>query len=510
MIGVNICIIDDGFMLPAQAANLGSHSYFSGAAIKVLTSQVWEKDQPLKELCDTIIDQQKEDGSPAWSVSGFRLPGFFRDAFEAGKYRSDLIVFDWEYAGANVDQIDELKFILSKSHAHVIIFTGADKDAEIRAVLDDDLSQYRGRVELLDKSQGGVSQHARLMEILQQKQSNNFSFKFGTELRSAVSLSLDNVLCRLAELDIDRVLKILSEQDNDPIDADLKEMIGEKLKEGIKGNAKLREQLVSAKLDEAKAAELLEIISEAVKTDVASLEMTHTSDDVAPAEGDDPEQSRVMEQLWSYRLYHKPTDDVVRSGDVISPTGGDGSELYLVVTPPCDLAKFWKSTDGRMVVFRLEEIVPGNENLKTRANQLKPINNIRKAFRTGRISSLTNGQSLNSNLPGKPYLLPLVPVNGALRSYLLNSHGISNFKIEVPEAMTADGQRNVLSSAALHYDNLDFDLVTKISDPFCGAILGAALSDLSGWGVADFPTALQTAFSKNLDASLGGDENGEA
>ena len=38
MNGINICIIDDGFMLPARDANLETHSYFSGAAIQVLTS----------------------------------------------------------------------------------------------------------------------------------------------------------------------------------------------------------------------------------------------------------------------------------------------------------------------------------------------------------------------------------------------------------------------------------------------------------------------------------------
>lgn len=155
MIGTNICIIDDGFMLPAVDANLQSHSYFSGAALKVLTAQDWDKDHPLKELCDTLVDQLDENQEPVWSVAGFRLPEFFKRAFEEGKYRSDLIVFDWEY-GDEVDQVSELKFILDNSHAHVIIFTGADKDEEIRAVLEEGLSEYSSRIKLLDKETDGA------------------------------------------------------------------------------------------------------------------------------------------------------------------------------------------------------------------------------------------------------------------------------------------------------------------------------------------------------------------
>ncbi|MFU1478714.1 hypothetical protein ACM25N_13840 [Roseovarius sp. C7] len=86
MIGTNICIIDDGFMLPAVDAKLQSHSYFSGAAIEVLIARDWDKDQALKELCNTLLEKRDEHGEPVWSLSGFRLPQFFQRAFKRYSY----------------------------------------------------------------------------------------------------------------------------------------------------------------------------------------------------------------------------------------------------------------------------------------------------------------------------------------------------------------------------------------------------------------------------------------
>ncbi|MCK0143001.1 hypothetical protein [Aliiroseovarius sp. F20344] len=501
MIGTNICIIDDGFMLPAVDANLQSHSYFSGAALKVLTAQDWDKDHPLKELCDTLVDQRDENQEPVWSVAGFRLPEFFKRAFEEGKYRSDLIVFDWEY-GDEVDQVSELKFILENSHAHVIIFTGADKDEEIRAVLEEGLSEYSSRIELLDKETDGASQHQKLKELLEEKHANNFSFKFGSSLRSSVNRSLDGVLHKLSALDLDKVVKILAAQDNDPIDADLKEMIGEKLKEKVKSSDKFRQLIDEQVLSEEVSSELLEIVAEVIKTDIASLELEHDGGD--PQELDEND-IKIMEQLWSYRLYHRPADNVVRGGDIILPKDGDGSELFLVLTPPCDLAKFWNKTDGKLAVVKLELLNDQNQGLRERAKRFKKLGEIRKKLKPG-VSSLTNGEPLNV-LPGRSFLIPLVPLKNdleiTLRNYRANSHSLSSIDVPLPDAPA-----EALPKAALRYDHLEFSRVTKLSDPFCGAIIGATLSNLSGWGVADYPRELSGKFGQHFSESLKDPANG--
>ncbi|MFU1478709.1 hypothetical protein ACM25N_13810 [Roseovarius sp. C7] len=283
--------------------------------------------------------------------------------FKDGKYRSDLIVFDWEY-GDDVDQIEELRFILENSHAYVVIFTGADKDADIRAVLADDLREFAGRVELLDKEAGGESQHGRLVELLETQQASNFAFKFGTSLRASVYRSLDSVLHKLSALNLDKVVRVLATQDNDPINADLKEMIGEKLKEKIKADEGFAKLIQSGSITEAASTEILEIVSEVIKTDLASVGLEHTSDNATDLEEGDHE---IMEHLWSYRLYHNPADTVVRSGDILQSNDGGEDTLYLVLTPPCDLAQFWNKTDGKLAVVKLELLPPENEELRQRA-----------------------------------------------------------------------------------------------------------------------------------------------
>lgn len=506
MIGTNICIIDDGFLLPAVDANLESHGYFSGAAIKVLTARDWEKDHPLKELCDTLVDQRDQYQNPVWSVAGFRLPEFHKQAFEEGKYRSDLIVFDWEY-GDGVDQVAELKFILENSHAHVIIFTGADKDEEVRAVLKEGLSEYSSRIELLDKETDGKSQHQRLKDLVEEKRDNNFSFKFGSSLRSSVNRSLDGVLHKLSALDLDKVVKILAVQDNDPIDADLKEMIGEKLKEKVKNSDKFRALIEAQQVSEPVSTELLEIVAEVIKTDIASLELDHSGENEQELDAND---LKIMEQLWSYRLYHSPSDDVVRGGDIILPAGGDGRELFLVLTPPCDLAQFWSKTDGNLAVIKLELLPDQNDELRERAKLFKKLGSVRNGLKPG-VSSFTNGEKLNS-LPGKSFLIPLVPMETnntvTLQNYRANSHSLSSLAVPLPGDLTEQGvTARQRETAALRYGHFGYSRVAKISDPFCGAILSASLANLAGWGVADYPPELAGQFGLHFSDSLKEPEN---
>lgn len=507
MIGTNICIIDDGFMLPAVDAKLQSHSYFSGAAIEVLTARDWDKDQALKELCNTLLEKRDEHGEAVWSLSGFRLPQFFQRAFKDGKYRSDLIVFDWEY-GDDVDQVEELRFILENSHAYVVIFTGADKDADIRAVLDDDLKDFAARIELLDKEAGGESQHGKLLELLEDQQANNFAIKFGASLRASVNRSLDSVLHKLSALNLDKVARVLATPDNDPIDADLKEMIGEKLKEKVKADERFAMLVDARSISEEASTELLEIVSEVIKTDVASLELEHAAEHAADLEEGDHE---IMEHLWSYRLYHSPADTVVRSGDIIQRNDGNGETLYLVLTPPCDLAQFWNKTDGKLAVVKLELLPAENENLRRRALLFKKSGSL-KDLKTRGVSSLTNGEPLNV-LPGRSFLVPLVPVkrNDAveLLNYRMNSHSLTSIDVPLPAGLTAEGvgirERAI---AALRYEHLEFLRITKISDPFCSAILGATLSNLAGWGVADYPNDLAARFGKHFETSMKDPQNG--
>ena len=333
----------------------------------------------MKALCDALIGEVDDAGNRVWSVSGFRMPEFFKEAFEAGKYRSDLIVFDWDY-GDGVDPIQELRFILESSHAHVIIFTGTDKKSDIETVLNDELNKFLGRVELLEKEVDDSSQHLRLLEIIKEKQLNNFAFKFSAELRSAVNQSLDGVLHRLAALDISKVIKILAEHDNDPVDADLKEMIGEKLKEKIKASEHFKRLVASGAIDEGASSEVLEVVAEVIKTDIASLELDHTAEGQTALNDDD---AKIMEELWSYRLYHHPSDGVVRSGDIMVAEGGDFSELLLVLTPPCDLARFWKATDGCLAVLKLSEILDQDFTLRDRAKRFKGLGDIRGKLKGG-------------------------------------------------------------------------------------------------------------------------------
>jgi hypothetical protein len=99
-------------------------------------------------------------------------------------------------------------------------------------------------------------------------------------------------------------------------------------------------------------------------------------------------------------------------------------------------------------------------------------------------------------------LVPVLRAGGKLRNYILNAHSITNIAIEVPAAMRAENQRKALNQAALRYDHIAYTRVAKISDPFCGAMLGAVLSNLSGWGVADYPSDFKNRLGSSLGSAL--------
>ena len=116
----SVCIIDND--IPAagsQAQSLGikDSDLLNASNLQLLLSQETWTDEVIKNLTQTLLDQKDADGiSPKWEVYGFTNPSFYINSIDNGFFRSDLVVFDWEYpgaaAGSGTDSESILKEIL--------------------------------------------------------------------------------------------------------------------------------------------------------------------------------------------------------------------------------------------------------------------------------------------------------------------------------------------------------------------------------------------------------------
>ena len=154
----------------------------------LLQREAWG-DEVLRKLIEKLLAQKDENGvTPKWEVYGFTNPSFYINAINNGSFRSDLLVFDWEYPGAqntpgsNSESI--LKEILDRTFCLVFIFSKADKKAEIEEILaKPEFQPYKERLKYLDKSTPEGDQTDTLLHSADQMYENNFSFKFAGVLR---------------------------------------------------------------------------------------------------------------------------------------------------------------------------------------------------------------------------------------------------------------------------------------------------------------------------------------
>ena len=100
----SVCVIDNDIPASgAQAQELAIRDFelLNASNLQVLLQREAWGDEVLRKLIEKLLDQKDNDGvTPKWEVYGFTNPSFYINAINNGFFRSDLLVFDWEYPGA--------------------------------------------------------------------------------------------------------------------------------------------------------------------------------------------------------------------------------------------------------------------------------------------------------------------------------------------------------------------------------------------------------------------------
>lgn len=185
----SVCIIDD--KIPASGIEgIRDSDLLNASNLQLLLQQeaLWT-DHVIKNLVKTLLEQKDTDNvTSKWDVYGFTNPSFYINTLNDGLFRSDLIVFDWEYpgtgSGSGTDSERILKEILENTFCLIFIFSGADREAEIRTVLaKPEFQEYKERLHYLDKTVSGADQTNVLLTKAEEMYGNNFSFTFAAELK---------------------------------------------------------------------------------------------------------------------------------------------------------------------------------------------------------------------------------------------------------------------------------------------------------------------------------------
>jgi hypothetical protein len=457
----SVCVIDNdipAFGPEAQELGINDSSLLNGSNLQLLLQRATWQDSVIKNLIETLLTQTEQDGiSPKWDVYGFTHPSFYINSINDSFFRSDVIVFDWEYPGTqNAGETNSesiLHEIVERTFCLVFIFSKVDKKDEIDALLaKPEFRPYKERLYYLDKAVANVDQTGTLLRKSDEMYAQNFSFKFAGILRRRSVQCADHILSDMGRASLNDVKNLIAVGDGGK--KDFIDFLAERFRSSIAG---------------PNVYELVEEIP--IK---------------APAPAVDAE---LASRVWSYRLYFQQQtgDDLVRRGDIVAA----GGEVLLVLSADCDLARFWTKNLGIINAVALHELDQTNTTLNDMLMLCKKPDLVAPQLTSllGKIGKLSEG----------PFVLPFVPKDGALKHFIAIPKDLVSRRVPTPtgwNGLSKDARRN----HAMKYSYWkDARRLCTISEPFLTPVVQHVLNALNGNGVPDYPGDMKNILKKILD-----------
>lgn len=455
----SVCVIDD--KIPASGVEgIRDSDLLNASNLQMMLQQevLWT-DEVIKNLVRTLLEQKDVDNvTSKWDVYGFTNPSFFINTLDGGLIRFDIVVFDWEYpgtgSGAGIDPENILKEILAKTFCLVFIFSGADKEQEIKVILaKPEFQEYKERLEYLNKNVSGTDQTNTLLQKAEEMYANNFSFRFASMLRKKAVQSTD---------------KILSDM----------------------GKASLNDVKNDVVIGDGGKKDFIDFLTERFRTELAGKDIYDLVDQIPePTAGATAPDEALAAKVWSYRLYfHRETgDELVRRGDIVKI----GDSFRLVLSADCDLGYFWKKNLGIINTVALHELDRSNSGLKDWLTLcVKPEKIPSKvASLLGTIGELSEG----------PFILPFVPISGEVKNFIAIPKDLISTRITVPSGWSGFTEKQKKQDSMKYSYWPDAERICTISEPFLAPVIQHVLNILGGNGVPDYPEHMKVILKKILD-----------
>ncbi len=441
----SICIIDDAIPTTGFPEFIDGTKRLDQSILKYLTINEpdWDE-EALKNLIIEINDNQSD-----WTLSAFTNPQFYFSHYENEIFSPDIIIFDWEYGGSTDSSEELLMKLLEKTYAIVNVYTHADNEGQVTAIIESDsFESYVNRLRLIKKDEDDSV--AKLVDYTLERFNSNFSFRYGQELKNNALSALDEVLIQISKLSIDDFV-------------------------GIFGYRKSGGFSISTN-------DLTAIISEKFKHELLSKKFSK-SEEKTTGQVDFNDEDLVR-KIWAYRLYYCPQDNIVRKGDIISRVNGDDDERYLVLSSDCHLNMFWKKNFGYVSMVPIYKLSASSIKIKEKFSAVKSAH-----LNSLKISSLTN-----SSLEGVTILPGIKDAQGNFDDYLLNSKEVFTVRRKLPNIGNIEQKKYVLPLSYSNFKGYMGKDRLKISEPFLSPLIQFIVDNFTGYGCPDFPEYL----TKNL------------
>jgi hypothetical protein len=457
----SVCIIDNDIPASgpeAQAFGITDSGLLNASNLQLLLQKETWIDQVIKNLVETLLAQKNEDGiSSKWDVYGFTNPSFYINAIDEGMFRSDVIVFDWDYpTSQNAPTYSEsvLRQILDRTFCLVFIFSRADKEDEIRAVMAKaELHDYKERLLYLDKAKDGVDQTSLLLQKADEMYESNFSFKFASVLRRRSVQCADQILSDMGRASLNDVKNLL--------------VVGD-------GGKK----------------DFIDFLAERFRTSIAGPNVYTLVEQIPPPAADAPAPDpSIAAKVWSYRLYFQQDtgDELVRRGDIVKAN----EDFFLIMSADCDLGYFWKKNLGIINAVSLHDLHHGNTTLKallTLCVEPKKLSN-RMGSLLAKIGDLSEG----------PFVLPFVPFNNTHKNFVAIPKELLSIRIPLPSAFS-DFTPKQKAQQPMKYAYWEGAVrLCTISEPFLTPVIQHVLNTMGGNGVPDYPEHMRDILKQILD-----------
>ncbi len=449
----SICLIDDSIPLGDEKLFIDDRGRLNSSNIELLLNneEIEWSEPPVKELLIKLLEDKE-----IWSVSAFKNPDIYLNNFDKEYYFPDLIIFDWDYGGTTTSTEELLKIIVEKSFSLISIYTRSDEQETVERIIESSFKEYENRIKLTIKSDEDSPQ--KLIDIASQRLKDNFAFKFSKELRVFNRDSLESILIEFGKPNINDIVWLFGDE--------------EKENNKISLNAKEISEMIAEKLR-------AELISKKFGNELESINSNYNPTC----------EEKIVKKMWSFRLYYKPQDNLVRKGDLIYKESDGKDTMYLVISSDCHLKTFWKKNFGYLTVVPLHKICKNNDDLITKLKWAASVSDLKKITAT----SLVN---LSGRIDG-PTILPCIPSSTNYDDYFLFPKEIISVKIPVPESKK-DNPRTLQLDYSFISGFISDDRIT-VSEQFITPLVEHILHNISGYGAQDYPKGLQTSITKNID-----------
>lgn len=492
-----VWIIDDD--IPIQSADFdnddmiqGKRPIDRGALLSLLKKESDWRDSAVLELCKELTNNSGD-------INGFILPTGAIEYLNKGVKAPDIIIFDMDYGNIlKKERVLECLGIILKGYISLVqIYTKEGIDTIIRD-LGPLVAEYDRRLQPpLPKD---LTSAEKLEAVITQKLSDSLSAQLASNVRRLSTIAIEQVLVEIDNLPINIAISVLTGENEAVGDVELVELLSTKIGDYLKSSQDFTKALtqysrkkgVPNEKEKYFVDEAIDIFATVIRNRIQydkwlydairSAKLTTFGEEI-----EDDKTINIVRRFFAFRVYDKPGDDWMRTGDIVSFTADDAAvypDLYLVLTPGCDLAHFWKKTRGVLTLVRMK---PLN---KDGIDHVKKCNN--------------NGLKNTSISSKNPYVFPSVLIEGHdAMDYVLFPHEITNKKFKEPEVEQGSSkvQKRAIFEQQLTYSEIQhlgeiMERQCRVSEPFLSGIL----SDISGLlfrvGVPDFPTTEKNRIEK--------------